>query len=145
MEKNLFEDELGQTILMQTLLLAMPDLPKMYPKIKGLIEMIDKGITDYLGDDKMLALVKKNGFILLLVIDTKKQFTLTNKIVLEAPHGVEDPVINKFEKSEMINKVLNSAAFNILKERYEKLSPDEIQINPDNPLSHIVNNLHIEK
>lgn len=120
--ENPLDDQLGQTLMMQAVLAAAPQIVGMYPKIIGLVDMLDNAIDDYLEDGKMIVLTKKNGVTLAIVLDTKKQFTLTNEVMLE---GKENPVINKYEKSEWKVKVLNCTALQILKERYEKSDKKE--------------------
>lgn len=134
-EKSSLENEIGQMMLVQTVLTAVPDLVKMFPKIDSLIEMLDKGIDDYLSSGKMLVVTKRNNMTLALVLDTNKEFTLSNKMVLDGDQG---SVLNQYEKAEWKNKLVNSVIYQTLKERYEKLSDEEKGINSNNPILSIL-------
>lgn len=129
MEKSI-ADQAQQMIFIQGLLLAMPDLPKFYPQIKGVIDMLDKQVEDYLGDDeKMVVIVRKKGITRAIVLNPKITFTLNNKMGLEA-EGKISPVLNNYEKNEYKNKLVESGPLQILKERYEKTVTPEETLNP---------------
>lgn len=124
METNIFDDEIKQVLAVEGLLTAMPHLLKFYPQLLELIGKADKGIDDILGDnenEKMIVLTKKEGITLLIVLDRNKQFTLNNKVELDGSEG--NPILSKYEKNEWKNKILNSTAMQIIKEKYEKENP----------------------
>lgn len=120
-EPKTLEQQAQQQMFIQTLLLAMPDLPKFFPQIQGALDMIDKSIEGYLGDDeKMIVVVRKNGISRAIVLNPKINFSITNKMELEA-EGKVSPVIANYEKNEYKSKLLESGPLQILKERYEKI------------------------
>lgn len=121
-KKNPLEDQLTMSLIIQGALAAMPDLPKMYPKIVGGIDMLEKGIDSFLEDGKMVVVTKKNGVTMAIVLNTNVPFSLTNEMKMEAE---KDPVIGKYEKSEYKEKLLSSMPMQVLKERYEKMGGAE--------------------
>jgi len=117
------DDSLTQSLMINGVLTAMPQLIQLYPQLIGLVDMIEKGIDDYMESGKMVVLTKKNGVTLLITLDTSKPFTLNNEIMLE---GNENPVLTKFEKTELKNKLLSSVIMQTLKDKYEKSDKQSI-------------------
>jgi len=117
------DDSLTQSLMINGVLTAMPQLIQLYPQLIGLVDMIEKGIDNYMESGKMVVLTKKNGVTLLITLDTSKPFTLNNEIMLE---GNENPVLTKFEKTELKNKLLSSVIMQTLKDKYEKSDKQSI-------------------
>lgn len=124
MEDNMesLQDRITQSAILNTVLTAAPQIVEFYPKILSGIEMLSDGIDNFLGEDKMIVITRKNGKTRAIVLNTKVEFSLTNSMKIEAK---ENAVINNYEKNEWKEKLLNSDIFQTLKEKNERLMPRE--------------------
>lgn len=124
-EKSL-ADQAQNQLFFQTLLMSMPDLPKFYPQIEGIVNTIDKYSEDYLGDDeKMIVIVRKNGVTRAVVLNPKIDFTISNKMSIEGKGSIS-PLIANYEKEEYKQKLFELSIIKELKERYEKMDLSEL-------------------
>lgn len=124
MENHLEElqDRITQSAILNTVLAAAPQLVEFYPKIVSGIDMLSDGIDNFLGDDKMVVITRKNGKTRAIILNTKVEFTLTNEMKIEAK---ENAVKENYEKNEWKQKLLESSIFQTLKEKHERLQPTE--------------------
>lgn len=134
-EEKSLNDQVQQMVFIQGLLMAMPDLPKYYPQAIGFIDMIDKQVEDYLGnDEKIVVVMRKNGVTRALVLNAKIDFTISSKMIIEG-EGPISPVIANYEKNEYKNKLLESTPLQIVKEKYEAMKDTIQEETPSNILS----------
>lgn len=116
------QDRITQSAILNTVLAAAPQLVEFYPKIISGIEMLSDGIDNFLGDDKMVVITRKNGKTRAIVLNTRVEFTLTNEMKVEAK---ENAVTSNYEKNEWKQKLLESSVFQTLREKHERLNPSE--------------------
>lgn len=121
MENSLedLQDRITQNAILNTVLTAAPQLVEMYPKIISGIEMLSDGIDNFLGDDKMVVITRKNGKTRAVILNTKVEFNLSNQMKIEAK---ENAVLNNYEKNEWKEKLLESGVMQTIKEKHERLS-----------------------
>lgn len=139
--KNPLEDKIGQALMINGIIAAMPQIVEFYPQIESLITKGENKLEEFMDEEKMVVLSKKNGRIFAIILDKKVQFTIDNNFDIEANNGT-NPVIKTFEKNEWKDKLQNNAIMQTLKERFEKLNPDRVVNNsPEDILSSIVESI----
>lgn len=138
-EKSL-EDKIQESFFINSVLTFVPNLPHLYPKIVDGLDMISNGIDNFLGEDeKMVVITRSKGVTRAIILDRKKEFTLTNTMKLTAGNGA---ILNSYEKNEWKNKLLEHTAMQTLKERYENTKPLEgSEPGPDGPSEDLIGNI----
>lgn len=145
MAEQSFQDQLQQSVMIQGILTAMPQLINFYPQLIGLVDMLDKTIEEKLGDnEKMIVLVRRNGVTRMIELNTNIPFTLSNDMKIDAK-GEVSPLLNNYEKDEYKAKLLNHSIVQTLKEKYEKRDTTQPQTDQNGIFSMLSKIMPIEE
>ncbi len=101
------EDQLGQSMMIQGILSTMPQIVEFYPQIEGLIQMGEGKLDEFMDEDKMVVISKRNGKTFAIILDKKIKFNIDNNFDIEADNGT-NPVVKTFEKDEWKAKLFNN-------------------------------------